>query len=359
MKTGMLLVDSHLDLAFNALQLNRDLTQPAAAVRTLDGGANRRMFGDCTVTIPELRRGRVGIVFGTIMTRVDPRDERIGTAMYCQQQCYAIGMGHAAYYKALEREGLIRLIHRDEDLEDLARAWNDPKPDTPIGLVLAMECADPILDPDQVQEWYELGLRVVGIAHYGANAYSHGTGSEGGLLPRAKPLIDAFREIGIALDMSHFTDKAFWEVLELYDGPLLASHHNCRSLVAGQRQLTDEMIRAIAGLNGIIGISMDAWMLDPEWNREVPAAQQQTRATLETAADHIDHICQLLGSDLHAGIGSDLDGGFGSEQSPRDLNTIADLQKLFGILAHRGYTEESVARILSGNWLRLLREILD
>ena len=189
-----------------------------------------------------------------------------------------------------------------------------------------MESADPILGPDQVPEWRELGLRLVSISHYGTSTYSHGTGTEGGLLPPAKPLLDALQAAGIIIDLTHLTDQAHWELLDAYDGPVCASHHNCRALTPGQRQLTDEMICSIAERDGVIGTAFDAWMLDPGWQRKVPAFEQLTSATLETIADHIDHICQLLGTARHCGIGTDLDGGFGTEQAPRDLNTIADLQ---------------------------------
>jgi len=352
-----LIIDSHLDLGFCALQVNRDLTQPAATVRVHDAEHTMRSFGSCTTTFHELRKGHVGIVFGTVMSRIDPNDEWPRTGMWDQTQCHGIGMGHFAVYRAMERAGVIRQIHTIDDLDVSIQAWQNPAPDTPIGLVLAMESADPILDPDQVAFWYDLGLRMVSISHYGTSSYCHGTGTEGGLLDRGRPLLDALKETGIIVDLTHTTDQAFWEILEYYDGPVAASHHNCRALVPGQRQLTDDMIKAIIERGGIIGAALDAWMLDPDWQRETPCWAQTTRATLATVADHIDHVCQIAGNTIHSGIGSDLDGGFGQEQAPRDLNTIADLQNIPVILASRGYTEEDIQNVLSGNWIRLLKEV--
>ena len=138
---------------------------------------------------------------------------------------------------------------------------------------------------------------------------------------------------------------------------MCASHHNCRALTPGQRQLSDEMIHSIAERGGVIGTALDAWMLDSDWQRKVPAYAQQTRATLETVADHIDHIVQLLGTSHHCGIGTDLDGGFGTEQAPRDLNTIADLQKLPSIFAKRGYSQEDINGIMSGHWVEFFKRI--
>ena len=250
-------------------------------------------FGSCTVTLPELRAGKIGLVCGTVMSRLDSDDKWTRTGMYTQEQCHGVGRGHLAYYQALERAGYIRFVRTVEGLDQCVSAWQDLQPDTPIGLILSMESADPILDPAQVPEWYDLGLRMVSISHYGTSAYSHGTGTEGGLLPTAKPLLDALHEAGIIVDVTHLTDQAHWELLEVYDGPIAASHHNCRALTPGQRQLTDEMIRSIAERDGVIGTALHAWMLDPDWQRKLPAFAQQTKATLETVVNHIDYICQL------------------------------------------------------------------
>ena len=354
----MLLFDAHLDISFNALQLNRDVTQPAATVRTHDTVGGMESFGSCTTTLPELRRGNIGLICGTVMSRTDANDKWTRTGMYNQAQCHGVGRGHLAYYQALEREGLIRFVRTGADLDEVTESWRAPTGDTPIGLVLSMESADPITSPDQVEEWYDLGLRMVSIGHYGTSSYSHGTGTEGGLLPPARPLLDAFSRAGIIVDMTHLTDQAHWELLDAYTGPVCASHHNCRSLVPGQRQLTDDMIRSIAERDGVIGSALDAWMLDPAWQRKVPPFEQSTAATLESVADHIDHIAQLLGTHRHCGIGSDLDGGFGTEQAPSDLNTIADLQNLHPILSRRGYPDPHIRDIFSNNWIRLLKSVL-
>jgi membrane dipeptidase len=356
MKKPLLIADSHLDLAFNAIQLKRDLTASVANVRAHDPEPLMRSFGTCTVTLAELRKGGVGLVFGTVMSRIDPNDGRTGTGMYVQSQCHGIGMGHLAYYQALARDGLLRFIRTAEDLDGHLSEWAQNPDTTPIGLVLAMESADPILGPEQVPEWHAAGLRMVSISHYGVSSYAHGTGTEGGLLPRARPLLEALRAHGIILDLTHLAEQAFWEALEAFDGRVAASHHNCRALVPGQRQLSDEMIQAIVARDGVIGVALDAWMLDREWQRGVPGCDQVAHVTLEAVADHLDHICHLAGTARHCGIGSDLDGGYGQEQSPRDVNTIADLQALAGILEKRGYSASDMQDILSGNWIRLLKE---
>lgn len=358
---GRLILDSHLDLGFSALQINRDLTQPAATIRTHDPLDVLDNFGSCTVSLPELRRGRVGIVCATVMSRLDPGDRATRTGMYTQAQTHGVGRGHLAYYQALERLGHVEMIHTRQRLGELEALWRQTEDTSqtgapPIGIVLSMESADPILSPAQVPEWHALGLRMVSLSHYGTSTYSHGTATEGGLLPPAAPLLAALSKAGIIVDVTHLTDEAHWELLSCYDGPICASHHNCRALTPGQRQLTDDMIRSIAERDGVIGTAFDAWMLDPAWRRDLRSGDQQTAATLDSVVAHIDHVAQITGTSRHCGIGTDLDGGFGTEQAPRDLNTIADLPQLIPLLSARGFSDEDVDGILCANWLRLLQQ---
>ena len=180
---------------------------------------------------------------------------------------------------------------------------------------------------------------------------------EGGLTPAGRDLVKEMARIGIALDVTHLTDDAFWESLDIYSGPVWASHNNCRALVPHQRQFSDEQLRELIRRDAVIGAAFDAWMMVPGWIRG-KTTPQDTGVMISHAADHIDHICQLAGSARHCGIGSDLDGGYGTEQTPGDLDSIADLQSLAGILSRRGYSEADVAGIMHGNWIRKLTEAL-
>lgn len=198
-------------------------------------------------------------------------------------------------------------------------------------------------------------VRVVGISHYGVSAYAYGTGTEGGLTPRGPDLLRAMEEVGMVLDVTHLADESFWEAVEVFNGPLLASHNSCRALVPGDRQFSDDQIRYLIQRDAVIGAAFDAWMLDPGWRvGETPNAA----VSLADVVNHMGHICQLSGNARHAAIGSDLDGEFGAEQTPHDANTIADLQKVPDILRRRGYAETDVKAIMHGNWLRLFQEAL-
>jgi membrane dipeptidase len=276
-------------------------------------------------------------------------------------QAHSVARGQLAYYRALERGGHIRVIADRVALDGHVAEWQlwdqaaaPAATDTPpLGFVVSMESADPILSPDQLEEWWSLGVRVIGPAHYGPGRYAGGTGTEGGLTEIGGPLLDEMRRLGIVLDLTHLSDQAFWQALERYDGPVLASHTNCRALVGHQRQFSDDMLRAIFERGGVVGAAFDIWMLLPDWNH---GKSTNEKVKILDVVEHIDYVCQLAGNSRHAAIGSDLDGGFGREASPSDLDTIADLQRVGDLLAQRGYDDSDISAIMYANWVRLLTE---
>jgi membrane dipeptidase len=225
----------------------------------------------------------------------------------------------------------------------------------PIGYILSLEGADSIVHPDYLQRAYEYGLRALGPAHYGPGRYANGTDSSGHLGENGKVLLREMERLGIILDATHLCDDAFWDAMELFDGAIWASHNNCRALVDHNRQFSDEMIRALIAKGAVIGGALDAWMMVPGWVRG-QSTPEAMHCNLERVIDHMDHICQLSGNTHHVGMGTDLDGAFGREQSPYDLDTISDLQNMSGLLAGRGYSQDDIANILHGNWLRFLRK---
>jgi membrane dipeptidase len=227
----------------------------------------------------------------------------------------------------------------------------------PIGYILSLEGCDSLVRLANLEKAWNYGLRAIGPAHYGPGIYANGTDSSGGLNFRGRELLREARQLGMILDATHLCDDAFFDALDLWDGPIWASHHNCRSLVPHNRQLSDEMIRLLAERDAVIGLVFDAWMLYPNWQRG-KTTPQSSGVTLATALEHVDHICQLTGTTHHCGIGSDLDGAFGIEQTPQDLNSIADLQKLGPLLRSKGYSDADVTGIFHENFLRIARHAL-
>jgi membrane dipeptidase len=354
----MLIIDAHLDLAWNALQWNRNLQHSVYTIRTQESRLSGAGRGQGTVALPEMREGRVALCFATLLARSTGR--MIHNLDYSSPlQAYGIVQGQLAYYRALSKTDEVHLITNLDALEEHVDAWLQWEsqtypviPPPPLGLVISMESADPIWSPDQLPDWKEAGVRIIGPAHYGPGRYAGGTSTELGLTPEGLQLLRRMDELGILLDLTHLSDKAFWQALDAYGGPVLASHNNCRVLVPHQRQFDDKQIRPIIARDGVIGVALDNWMLRPGWVR---GARDNPSVTLTNVVDHIDHICQLAGNSQHAAIGSDLDGGFGREQSPSDLDSIEDLQRLPEILSKRGYSDSDVESIMYRNWLRLLR----
>ena len=362
-----LIIDAHLDLATNAMTYNRDLTQPVATLREREraqGLTDHPDRGRGTVALPELRRGGVGLVFATLIARVDHADKPPATlrlpGWHSPAQAWADAQRQLAWYREMKRAGEMVQITDAAGLEEQVARWHNdvPNDNKPVGYILALEGADSIVTPDHLHRYYEQGLRSIGPAHFGPGRYAAGTGSNGsGLTTAGRKLLREMSGLNMLLDLTHLTDRGFWEALEIFDGPVIASHQNCRALVPGERQFSDEQLRAVIERGGVVGAALDAWMLHPGYDRE----RDDPRTLgigLQRVADHIDHVCQLAGNTHHVGIGSDLDGLFGTEQCPFDLDTIADLPKLDGILDRRGYTFEDRERITCGNWLRVLRAVL-
>jgi membrane dipeptidase len=308
------------------------------------------------VTFDEMRRGNIGICIATQIGRYVSLENPL-PGWHSPEIAWSITQAQLAWYREMERIGqMVQIVDR-VGLNRHIELWqNDPPADAPIGYILSLEGADSICSPAHLERAYEYGLRALGPAHYGEGRYAPGTGSEGGLTPLGRDLLKQMRELGIVLDATHLTDEAFWEALELWDGPVWASHNNCRALVPAQRQFSDEQLKALIERDAVIGMAFDAWMMHPNWVRGT-TTPQETGLKIERIALHIDHICQLAGSVRHVGIGSDLDGGFGTEQAPLDLESIADLQSLTTILADRGYSRTDIEAIMHGNWIRRLNEI--
>lgn len=354
-----LIIDGHLDLAMNALEWNRDLTQPLKAIRAREADlTDKPDRGRGVVSLDEMRRGRIGICLATSIARYSfPGHPQPG--WHSPEIAWAIVQAQRAWYGMLEEQQRVRVLRTTTDLDDWAARWlSGAGSDAhPLGLVWSLEGADSIVTLSHLERLVDAGLRAIGPAHYGPGVYAPGTGSEGALTSRGRDLLREMQRLGLALDLTHLTDEAFWEALKRFDGVVWASHSNCRRLVPDQRQLNDEQIRAVAERGGVIGAALDAWMLVPGWKRGT-TQPEDTGVCLRHVADHIDAVCQLLGNANHAAIGSDLDGGFGKEQAPLDLESIADLQKLDDILAARGYNEADRRSIFCGNWLRCLRHAL-
>jgi membrane dipeptidase len=343
----------------NALEWNRDLREPVTEINRREAGmTDKPDRGNATISFEELRKGNIGLVVATQIGRYVAPDNPL-PGWHSPEQAWAQTQGQLAWYKAMEEEGHMAMIRTKEELTNHLAVWNNGEPNDkkPIGYLLSIEGADSFITVGHVERAYEYGLRAIGPAHYGPGRYANGTDSKGRLNEQGQALLRKMDELRMILDVTHLNDDAFWHALELYKGPVWASHNNCRVFVNHNRQFSDEMIKALLERNAVIGIALDAWMMVPGWVRGV-STPENMNCNLEIMVNNIDHICQLAGNTRYAAIGSDLDGAFGTEQCPYDLKTIADIQKVDTLLKKRGYTDEDVANIFSGNVINFMRSAL-
>lgn len=329
-----MIVDAHLDIACNVLE-GRNVLLPALEQKPDEQGIP-------TVGLPDLKAGRVGLICGTIFT-AHRSYMKIGYTS-AEEAC-DLATKQARWYQQQELAGRMRLVHRSGDLP------SESDPGTSLYSIMLMENADPILSPAHVHWWYLQGVRIVGMA-WKQTRYAGGTGAPGGLTEQGRALVKEMDSFGIIHDVSHLAEAAFWQLLEITNGPVMASHSNCRAIVPTDRQLSDEMIRAIVDRNGVIGINFYDRFLLPPGEREV------RRARLSDVMRHVRHICEIAGNTDHVGIGTDFDGGLGREQIPEEITTAADLQKVAGEASRHGFTPADQHKLMSGNWLRFFRRSL-
>jgi membrane dipeptidase len=352
----MFIIDAHLDLAMNAMEWNRDLTRPIGEIREREKGMKDKPDrGNNVVSFEELRKGNIGLVVATQIARYVAPDNKL-PGWHSPEQAWAQTQGQLAWYKAMEDAGEMVQVKNLEDLERHLLVWQDGSPNDhkPIGYILSLEGADSIVTVGHLERAYQYGLRAVGPGHYGPGRYAQGTNATGGMGAQGKALLKEMQRLNIILDATHLCDESFWEAMENFNGHVWASHNNVRTLVDHNRQFSDEMIRELISREAVIGGVMDTWMMVPGWVKGV-SDPKGMNCNLDVLIDHMDHICQLAGNANHIAIGSDLDGAFGKEQSPYDIETIADLQKIPALLSKRGYSKEDIEKVMHGNWLAFLR----
>jgi membrane dipeptidase len=359
--TQPLIFDAHEDLAFNMASYGRDYTRAAAETRSLETKADAAVLqhdGSCLVGWPDYQRGRVAVVFSTLF--VTPRHRRAGeweSLVYADsQQAHKLYFDQLMLYHELtdRHPDLFRLIGTRRELEQVLTDWRDAAhQEHPVGLVPLMEGAEGIRTPAELDEWWQAGLRIIGLAWAGTR-FCGGTHDPGPLTADGHSLLEAMADYGFILDISHMDPLSAHQALDLYPGRVIASHANAATLIpeySGNRQLPDDIIRQLIERDGVIGLIPMCKFLDNRWQR----GDSRKPIPLAMLLPHIEHICQIAGDARHVGFGSDFDGGFGLEAVPDGVDTIADLQKIAPLMAAKGYNPDDVSAIFHGNWLRILQ----
>lgn len=351
----MFIFDAHLDLAMNALEWNRDLTKSVYQIRESEKGmVDKPDRGNNTVSLDAMRKGNIGICVATQIAGIKNKINPHGWSS--MEQAWAQTQGQLNWYKEMEKNGEMYQIYDLNTLDNQLENWQKETKKKPIGYILSLEGADSIVNIDYLEKSYMLGLRAIGPAHYGPGVYAHGTDSNGSIGQKGKELVKKIEELNLILDVTHLSDTSFWETIEIYNGNLWASHNNCRKFVNHNRQFSDDQIKEIIRRDGVIGVPLDAWMMVPNWIRG-KSTPETMGVTLNQMIENIDHICQLSGNSNHVGIGTDLDGAFGIEQTPTDIDTIADLQKVPLMLKKIGFSESDVEKVMNKNFINFLKRV--
>ncbi|MCA9934447.1 MAG: membrane dipeptidase [Ardenticatenaceae bacterium] len=350
-----MIVDAHLDLAYNELVYGRNLRQPLAKLRAQNPKPGPR--GIPIVTIPELQKGGVGLVFGTLF--VMPAAYKVtgldgGETYHTAEQAHRQAMAQLDYYHRLaDEDDTIRLVTDSASLDTVIASHEPGSAEPPLlGIVPLMEGADPIREPEEAELWHARGLRLIGLA-WDDTRYAHGAWRSGeGLTGEGHRLLEVMAQFRFIADLTHMSERASLETLERYAGPVVATHSNVRDLVDGRpRHLSNQQISLLGERNGVIGIVLFNKFLKADYQTGNP----NNMVTLNDVVAHIDHICQLLGDADHVGIGSDFDGGFGAADIPAEMNSAADLPLIAAKLHEKGYEEAHISKIMGENWVNLLR----
>ncbi len=363
-----LIVDAHEDLAYSALTFGRNYRLAALDTRLQEEGSQSpELNGQALLGWPDYQRGRVALVFGSLFIAARGSLSAWETQVYrSTDEARHLWQIQVEYYQRLAGDfpDEFQLVASRADLQQVLAPWQtetlvDGKPPMhAVGLTLLMENAEGLGAPAELEEWFERGVRLVGpVWAKDAARFCGGTGSGEGFTREGMELLEVMAGLGLALDLAHMNERSALQAIDRYEGPLAATHANCRELLrrsGEERHLSDQTIQRLAEREGVVGISPFARWLRPGWSK----TDDRGQTTLAHLVAHIDHVCQITGDARHVGLGTDFDGGWGWPDVPQELNTIGDLPLLAGRLAEAGYSPEDITAVLGGNWIEFLERAL-
>jgi membrane dipeptidase len=360
------IIDAHEDIAYNALSFGRNYLNSAAETRRLEADTPiPARAGHSLLGWPDFQAGQVALIFGTLF--ISPRRFQGGAwekqAYQTTQEAAVLYRGQIDFYHRLcdDHPDQFGLVKTRQDLAEILAPWETSPAELPskthkVGIMISMEGAEGIRHPDEMAEFWDLGVRATGPVWAGTR-FCGGTHEPGGFTREGFELLNIMAGLGFILDLAHMNEQSALQALDAYTGTVIASHANARALLKdfpGERHLSDTTIRRLAERGGVIGVLPFNKFLRPGWSE----TDDRSLVTLETLAAHIDHICQLTGCAQHVAVGTDFDGGFGWPSVPQEIDTIADLPKLEAVLLQRGYSEEDISSIFHGNWQSILERSL-
>jgi len=355
--------DGHLDLAM--------LTERGRDMHASPDDCRGELL-PAAVTLPSLREGGVRACLGTIFTEAESGEGGREPGAWCYpaddaEAAHRAGLRQLKLYEAWAREGVIELMgekaqgtghkaHGDETgCRGLRESSSEGHDTAPLQLGILMECADPVRDPGELEWWVERGVVAIGLAWWHGSRYAAGNGSppeeKAGLTTLGRELVAQMDELGVVHDITHLSQRAVDDLFDATDARIVASHSNCRALLAdgltleSQRHVDDGTIREIARRGGMIGINLVSNFLQP-------GIKEGDRPGIEWVVRHVEHVCEVVGDRRHVGLGTDMDGGFTAEHLPAGVDRPRDMQKIFDALSAAGWPDEDVEAFAWGNWAR-------
>ena len=317
-----LVVDTHCDTLMQFMPQRRSESPPRRLGERSDRGH---------IDLPRLVEG--GVDCQTFAIYTGERVNQPGALLTALQMVDVFNRECAA------NEGIVHVCSYDEIFE----ANKSGK----VAAILSIEGAEPLMgDLSVLRVFYKLGVRMLSFTWNWRTPFADGLAAKRAESKLTDLGVEAIREterLGIVYDVSHLSDSCFWDVVEVKKGPFIASHSNCRAVCDHQRNLTDDMIKALADHGGVMGMNF------------APAFVDKEKATVEKLVDHIDHIVDLVGPD-HVGLGSDFDG---IRTTPEGLEDVSKMPNITRELVRRGYSDDDIKKILGGNHLRVFKEVFE
>jgi membrane dipeptidase len=323
------LIDTHNDI-------------PSFTIKDADIGTSTNTH----TNIPRLKEGGVGAVFFSVYvaaTYVDGNHSANRTLQMIDTVRHDIIDRYPATFQFAG------------SAEDFEKAHKHHK----IAAFMGLEGGHGIEDSVRLlRDYYALGIRYMTLTHWNTNSWADSSGDinkpgvehHNGLTALGKDIVHEMNRIGMMVDISHTADKTFWDALEASSAPIIASHSSCRAISNVPRNMTDEMIKALAAKGGVIQINFNCAFLSQQ---AADDKTEKTRAKLSDVVANIEHVKQIAGIEA-VGLGTDFDG---IECTPEGLDDVSKFPNLTRALLEKGYTPAEIRKIYGGNILRVMRQV--
>lgn len=331
------------------------------------------------VDFPRMIEGGLDAEFFAVFTGQGPRNDSSYNIVHQK----ALGIFEALHKNVEKNFAMAEIAYTADDAYRIKKAGK-------LAAFIGIENGYPIgMDISRIKQYYDLGARYITLSHSRNNDICDSSndpeGAEhNGLSPFGTEVVREMNRLGIIVDVSHISDKSYYDVLKVTKAPVIASHSSCRALCVSPRNLTDDMLLALKENGGVIQICiLSDYLKTPEPNPELEEKRKELKekygdynalpdekkklmraevreiqkkyrklATVKDVVDHIDHVVQVIGID-YVGIGTDFDGGGGVE----GCRTVAEMKNITIELLRRGYSRADITKIWGGNTMRVLRKV--